>query len=165
MKKTKKKRSAVALVTPSDLREQFERLRQHPLGSQMLDDFAAASQFGVKTARVGVAADGNPCVVGHDMARVDVVAESIQHQTTVHKMVIPPLNEFDFKVMLHGAAKGLANELPPGSLVEERRALPAAEEEEEEEEEEVEVEVEDETGHRPSCKDHPQHQARRPQHR
>jgi hypothetical protein len=154
MKKSRKKHTELARVTPKDLGEQFERVQKHPIGGLLLDDLAATSQFGSKTARVGIAADGNPCVVGHNKAAVMALATSIQNHTAVHTAVVPPLNELDFKVMLRGAAKAMSNELPPGVLVEERPALPTAEDEDEEE-------VEDETGHRPSCEDHPRHQARR----
>jgi hypothetical protein len=114
----RKKPAELARVTPKDLDEQYRRVQEHPIGGLLLDDLAAASQFGSKTARVGVAPDGNPCVIGHNEAAVMAVAKAIQNQKTVHHAVIAPLNPVDFKAMLHGAAKNLSSELPPGARVE-----------------------------------------------
>jgi hypothetical protein len=147
--KKRKKPTELARVTPKDLGDHFKRVQNHPIGSLLLDDLAATSQFGSKTARVGIAADGNPCVIGHNKASVMALARSIQEQTVVHTAVVPLLDDVDFKAMLHGAAKSLSSELPQGARVEKRPLPPAPED------------VEDETGHRPSCEEHPQHRAHR----
>jgi hypothetical protein len=153
--KKRKKPTALARVTSKELVQQFDRVREHPIGSLLLDDLVATSQFGSKNARVGIAADGNPVVVGHDATRVNALAECIANQTRVHRQVVPPIEDQDFRVMMKLAAKNMSGELPPGAKVLERTHRYEGEgtlADHTHEADEL-----DESGHRPSCDEHPRH--------
>ncbi len=89
------------------LAKAYRRLHDHPVGGLLVEDLAASREHGLVTARVGIAADGNPIVYARDEAVAKRIGEAMQNQTAVHVRAIPPLDVAEFKMLSRQAEKAL----------------------------------------------------------
>lgn len=114
--------------SPAQLARMYRNVHEHPLGGLLVEDLAASREHGVMSARISIAADGQPIIYARDEAVARQIGEAVQHSTAVHVRTIPPLDVAEFRILAEQAQETLtalpsAGQSPERRLVEIRQGI------------------------------------------